>query len=145
MPSRVKKGTLAPYKSLFEVSIADQLRAYKCKAKYESNEIPYLIVSTYTPDFRIPNGVFIEAKGYFDNESRRKMKAVKKYNPELDIRIVFQKAHKKLSNKAKMTYAEWADKNGFPWAEGSVPEEWVRGPYKEVRIKKKSDLVSDND
>jgi len=25
----------------------------------------------------------------------------------------------------KMTCAEWADRNGFVWSEGTLPEEWA--------------------
>ena len=54
------------------------------------------------------------------------MKAVKKQNPELDIRFVFQAPYNKLYKGAKSTYAQWAEKNGFKWAHySSIPVEWL--------------------
>jgi len=36
-------------------------------------------------------------------------------------------ATKKLNKRAKMTYAKWAEVNGFQWASGTeVPKEWLR-------------------
>ena len=67
----------------------------------------------------------MEAKGVLDPSTRTKMVAVKKAHPDLDIRFLFMNAGNKLSKRAKMTYGQWAVKNGFPYAEGtSIPEEW---------------------
>ena len=33
------------------------------------------------------------------------------------------KADKRIPG-TKQTHAEWADRNGFPWAESTAPEEW---------------------
>jgi len=53
------------------------------------------------------------------------MKAVKKQWPKMDIRFVFQNANNKLNKRSKTTYAQWADKHGFPWAHKRIPEEWL--------------------
>jgi 3-deoxy-D-manno-octulosonic acid (KDO) 8-phosphate synthase len=54
------------------------------------------------------------------------MKAVKKANPDLDIRFVFQAPFNKINKKSKTTYAAWAEKNGFQWAAyHSIPVEWL--------------------
>lgn len=86
----------------------------------------YVLKRTYCPDFQLPNGIFIEAKGKLDQETRSKMIAVKKAHPDLDIRIVFMKGENKLSRGSKMSYLQWAAKNGFPAADGEIPDEWLK-------------------
>jgi len=85
--------------------------------------ISYVTHHRYQPDFRLKNGILIEAKGQLDVHDRSKMVAVKKARPELDIRFVFQNARSRLSRHGK-TYGEWAEKAGFPFAEGSIPLSW---------------------
>lgn len=117
----------AQYRSGFERSIAADLRRRRVKFKYESLTLPYTLEKNYTPDFVLPNGVIVEAKGVLTPADRTKMKAVKAQHPDLDIRLLFMDAGKKLSKKAKMTYAGWAEANGFVWAEGSkIPKEWLK-------------------
>ena len=99
----------------------------KPKVEYEPDYLDYCIHSTYNPDFKITKKdgsfIYIEAKGKFDYQTQRKMKAVKETNPELDIRIVFQ-SNGRIRKGSKMRYGDWADKNGFPWSIGEVPKEW---------------------
>jgi predicted nuclease of restriction endonuclease-like RecB superfamily len=88
--------------------------------KYESEKIPYLISGHYVPDFilRTRKGkIYIETKGHFRPEAKRKMVAVKKLNPTLDIRILFY-SYSKASVK-------WCDKHGFPYAIGDIPDDWL--------------------
>jgi hypothetical protein len=85
--------------------------------------------AVYTPDFILPNGVILEAKGYFKPEDRRKMLAVKKQHPHLDIRLVFQQPLNTLTKTSKTTYAMWAEKNGFLWAPfHAIPLDWFNDP-----------------
>ena len=84
----------------------------------------------YLPDFVLPNGIIVEAKGYFDSRSRAKMIAVKKHNPNLDIRFVFMNSRNKLRKGSKTTYAEWCEKYGFKYAESTIPLKW----FKEKRV-----------
>ena len=60
------------------------------------------------------------------------MKAVKAQHSDLYIRFLFQLANspiqgaKKRKDGSKMTCSEWADRNGFLWAEGEqIPDEWI--------------------
>lgn len=90
--------------------------------KYEARKIPYIIYANYTPDFEyeVQNGiVIVETKGYFRPEDRRKLAAVKRQHPEIDIRIVFY--------RSVPTYIKWANRNGFRYAIGEIPEDWLRG------------------
>lgn len=106
----------------FEQKIEKQLKKAKVQFKYESEKIPYLIAGHYIPDFVIstPTGkIYLETKGYFRPEAKRKLKAVKKLNPNLDIRLVFYSDNKK--------NISWAIKNGFRYAIEEIPKDWIEG------------------
>jgi hypothetical protein len=112
------------YRSKFEEQIAKGLDKEGHVYLYEPSKITYQLVCSYTPDFHLPNGVIIEAKGFLKPADRRKMIAVKKQHPELDIRFVFQR-NNQLSKGSKHTYMSWAEKNGFPacvWPH--IPSDW---------------------
>ena len=72
--------------------------------------------------------IIVETKGYFYDSARDRQKLclVKEQHPELDIRIVFQKADTKIHKTSKTTYGEWATDHNFKWADkGIVPDEWI--------------------
>lgn len=112
------------YRSKFEATIAKRFSRDKVKAKYEPFSIQYLLQLRYHPDWVLPNGVILEAKGELDAITRRKMVAVKEQNPGLDIRFIFMRASNKLRKGSKVSYAKWAEDHGFPWCEGYPPREW---------------------
>lgn len=109
-------------KNKFEERILKQLKKAKVNFKYESTKIPYVISGHYIPDFVIstPTGlIYLETKGYFRPEAKRKMVAVKKQHPELDIRIIFYSSSK--------TNIRWALKHDFKFAFHQIPEDWLSG------------------
>jgi len=113
------------YKSGFERSIVANLEMRGVEFTYEELRLPYTLQGEYRPDFVIKSsGIIVEAKGLLDRDSKRKMRAVKDQHPELDIRFLFQYADKKIPG-SKQTHGEWAKRNGFPFAEGEIPEEWL--------------------
>ena len=112
------------FKSGFERTLDTQLKKAKAAYKYESLTLDYSIHHKYRPDFVFDNGMIIEAKGRFMPGDAAKMRAVKAAHPHLDIRFVFMSAHQKIGRQ-KQTYAEWADRYGFPWADGEIPESWL--------------------
>lgn len=114
------------FRSNFEESIWKAARRSRKKLEYEPIFLSYVIKGSYCPDFVLPNGIIVEAKGYLDAAACRKMKAVKASNPDLDIRFVFQNANGKRNRRAKLRNYEWAEKHGFPWAEGTIPLDWWR-------------------
>ena len=66
-----KKG----YRSGFELKVSEQLNEAKIAFGYEDTVIPYVKPATkhkYTIDFRLPNGILIEAKGRWTLEDRKK-------------------------------------------------------------------------
>lgn len=79
----------------------------------------------YTPDFRLPNGIFIETKGRFVLEDRKKHVLIKQQHPELDIRFVFQNSKNKIRKGSPTTYADWCKKHGFLYADKTIPQEWL--------------------
>jgi hypothetical protein len=118
----------AGFRSNFELSLARSLADRGVDYEYESMKVTYLPKPrTYTPDFYIPSSdVYVEAKGHLDKGDRMKMLLVKEQHPDLDVRFVFLRANNKIYKGSKTTYAQWATKHGFEWAEGSIPEEWCK-------------------
>lgn len=119
----------ARYRSRLEERIADQLDEAGVSFEYENRKVKYTVPArhaTYTPDFDLKK-FLIEAKGYFRSASdRQKLVLVKKDNPELDIRLVFQKANNPIYKGSPTTYSKWAEDHGFKWADGGViPNEWL--------------------
>lgn len=115
----------------FERDLYKQLRAHQRKnyeVAYESEKLSYSVPKDYIPDFVLtfPSGrkIYIEGKGYFRSEDRRKLVAVRDGNPKIDLRIVFQR-DQKLSKRHVMTYSQWATREGFKWAVGVIPKDWL--------------------
>ena len=114
------------FRSGLEEKVADLLTNLGVKYEYESTRVPYILQCTYTPDFLLPNGVYLETKGLLSEEDRRKMKAVKEMNPDVDVRFVFQAPFNKIYKGSKTTYAKWAEKHGFLWCSfHSIPIDWL--------------------
>jgi predicted nuclease of restriction endonuclease-like RecB superfamily len=105
----------------FETVIHKQLKKKKkVSLSYETAKIPYTIHGNYIPDFVLTGKdrtIYIETKGHFRPEAKRKMVAVKKQHPHLDIRIIFY--------SKKLKDIRWAERYGFPYAIGDVPQEWM--------------------
>lgn len=119
------EAKLAGFRSGFERTLDLQLKSLGVKYAYESTKIPYILKGLYTPDFYlIDQDIYLELKGVLTVEDRRKMRAVKDQNPEIDVRFVFMDADKKVAH-AKSTHAEWAIRNGFLWANKEVPQSWL--------------------
>lgn len=135
-PNRGKyKGFYNSFKSGLEYEAGDFLRAREGRfnyiSRYEPEKLHYSFEGTYKPDFVLTfadgHKMYIETKGYMDNDNRRKMASVRLANLNLDIRMVFSKDDK-LRKNLPMTYSKWAEKVGFPWAIKIIPEEWLKSP-----------------
>ena len=124
--ARIMRGT--KFRSQFEIGLAKSLANKNIPYEYEQMKLTYIPKPrTYTPDFVLTkNGIIIEAKGHLDKGDRVKMQLVKEQYPDLDIRFVFVRATNKIYKGSKTTYADWANRYGFPWAEGTIPEEWLK-------------------
>ena len=114
------------FRSKLEQSVAKILDQVGAKYEYETHKVAYTIQHLYNPDFVLVNGVMLETKGYWDAEDRRKIKAVMRDNPDLDLRMVFQAPFNKISKKSKTTYAQWCEKHGIKWASAhAIPIDWL--------------------
>jgi hypothetical protein len=113
---------LLKHRNKFEDAISGELAASGVTFQYEGYQVPYILAGHYTPDFTVStsNGkIIIETKGLFRPEDKRKLIAVKKCNPKLDIRLLFY-ANVKSNTK-------WCKKHGFKYAIKHVPKEWLHG------------------
>ena len=72
------------FRSKLEENVASLLEGLGISYEYESEKLSYVIEHRYTPDFKLPNYKYLEVKGYWDAEDRRKILAVKKDNPDID-------------------------------------------------------------
>ena len=118
------------YRSGLEETIADQLQKQKIEYEYENkaNTVKYTVPAkdhTYLPDFKLPNGIIVETKGRFVLADRKKHELIKKQHPELDIRFVFSNSNTKISKKSKTTYGMWCEKLGIPYADKTIPLDWL--------------------
>lgn len=117
-------------RSGYEKKVAEYLAERKVRFAYEEDKVAYVVPSTkrnYIPDFRLPNGIYLEAKGKFDAASRRKMLLVVEQNPDLDIRMLFMRDNP-IRKGSKTKYSDWAEKHGIKYAvslDGRVPAEWI--------------------
>ena len=121
-----KKKTTSKFKSGLEEQVAKLLEGLGVTYEYESCKVPYTIQHHYHPDFILPNHVHLETKGYWSAPDRRKIAAVKRDNPELDLRMVFQSPYNKIHKSSKTTYAKWCEKHDIPWTSWQeIPLEWL--------------------
>ena len=123
---KLKKKKEPKFRSKLEEKVATLLKELGVSYEYESTQVPYVIQHNYTPDFLLPNHVYLETKGYWDAADRRKVLAVKRDNPYIDLRMVFQSPYNTISKKSKTTYAQWCDKHDIPWTSyKDIPIDWL--------------------
>lgn len=120
-----KAGLKYGYRSGLEDRVSCQFTDRGLDPRYEQDIIMYQKpVSKYHPDFKLPNGVYVETKGRFVASDRTKHLLIREQHPEIEIRFVFTNPNAKLSKVSKTTYAQWCDKYGFTYAKGLIPEGW---------------------
>lgn len=79
----------------------------------------------YTPDFFLPNGIVIEAKGKFTPKMRKKILAVVESNPDKDLRLLFMRDNW-LTSAKKKKYTDWCTYHNIKSAVGDkIPEDWI--------------------
>jgi hypothetical protein len=89
------------------------------------------LLGTYTPDFNFyssTSGLYlftVEAKGKFDGADRSKLLAVRKANPDIDLRILFQR-DQAICKGSKTLYSTWCIKHNFEYHFGEdLPLRWI--------------------
>ena len=93
------KQTSNNYRSGLEKRVAELLSSKNVPVRYEEIKVIYTIPerqASYTPDFILPNGDILEAKGFFRVEDRSKMLNIKRSRPDVKIRMAFQDPNKKI-------------------------------------------------
>lgn len=123
------------YRSGLEEQINKQLTDIGVNAEYEKHVIQYLVPASnhkYTPDFKLPNDIYVETKGRFVLADRQKHLLIKQQHPSLDIRFVFQNSKNKIRKGSKTTYADWCTKYGFLFADKQIPSAWLLEQKKDV-------------
>tara|TARA_Y100000401_G_scaffold8920_1_gene6106 strand:- start:161 stop:595 length:435 start_codon:yes stop_codon:yes gene_type:complete len=124
--NELKEKKKIKFRSKLEENIASLLQNLGVSYQYESEKLSYTIEHDYTPDFVLPNYIYLEAKGYWAPADRRKILNVKKANPEIDLRMVFQSPYNTISKRSKTTYAQWCDRHDIPWTSyQEIPIEWL--------------------
>lgn len=127
------------YRSGLEDKVSKQLESKGIAFDYEIWKIPYTIPESYhiyTPDFLLPNGIFVETKGLWDSDDRKKHQLIREQYPELDIRLVFSSSRSKLYKGSKTSYAEWCEKRNIVFADKLIPVEWLKEKPKAVPFDK---------
>jgi hypothetical protein len=116
------------WRSGLEEDVAKALTEAGVPFKYEEIKIKYIKPASehqYTPDFQLDNGIIVETKGRFLIADRKKHMLIKRQQPHLDIRFVFSNSSQKLNKGSRTTYAQWCVKNGFMYADKTIPTSWI--------------------
>lgn len=125
------------YRSGLEKRVGDSLEDRGVPFEYEALKVPFVQPAKnrrYTPDFILPNGIVIEAKGRLTTKNRQKHKFIQDSHPDLDLRFVFSNMNRTISKRSSTTYAEWCDRYGFLCADKTIPLEWLEEPPNEVSL-----------
>lgn len=125
-------GIAKGYRSGLEDQIKKQLTESEKKYTYESEKISYIQpekIRSYTPDFILNkkdgSKMYIETKGRWVLDDRKKHELIKKQYPDIDIRFVFSNPNAKINKKSKTTYADICDKFGWKYSKKTIPIEWL--------------------
>ena len=125
-------GQIITVRSKAEEKVARQLEAADVPIEHEEVSLEYTVVHKYIPDFRLPNGILIEVKGWTENwasgADRTKMIQVRDEWMGIDLRIVWSStrfANAPIRKGSKTTNEQWARKNGFETAIATIPEAWL--------------------
>ncbi|WP_368508126.1 hypothetical protein [Bradyrhizobium lupini] len=141
--------TLEPtFRSGLEKKVAEQLEKAGVAYAHEAKWVRYIVPereAKYLPDFCFDTEkevcpIIIEAKGRFGGgnprfkqsnsgdsaKERQKLILLKEQHPELDIRLVFERASSPIYPKSPTSQGKWATDHGFKWSDkGIVPQEWL--------------------
>ena len=87
------------YRSGLEEDISKDLIGRGVDFEYEKLKIQWQLIEqkTYTPDFKLPNGIIIESKGMVVAVDRMNHLKVKSHHTFLDISLLFSNSRAKLT------------------------------------------------
>ncbi|CAB4217485.1 endonuclease I [uncultured Caudovirales phage] len=95
--------------------------------EYEANSLPFTTPPQkrrYHPDWKVSDKCYLETKGKFTAQDRKKAVLVKEQHPDVRILYVFQRSKNTLSKSSKTTYGDWCDKAGIEWCTFSDTTYW---------------------
>lgn len=126
------------FRSGLEHAIAKDMQSRGVPVIYETTRFAYVVPEKrhfYTPDFWLPNGIILEAKGIFDATDRAKHLLVKAQYPDLDIRFIFTRSKAPIGPGSKTTLAMWCERFGYKYADKTIPPDWYdeAGPERDPR------------
>ncbi|ASD51028.1 endonuclease I [Pasteurella phage PHB01] len=127
------------FRSGLESTVSKQLESRGIAYEYEQWQVPYVVPASkhiYTPDFLLPNGIFIETKGLWEADDRKKHLLIREQYPDLDIRLVFSNSNTKIYKGSPTSYAEWCEKHNIKFADKTIPIAWLRESKQEVDFSK---------
>lgn len=130
------------YRSGLEDKVHEQLTKKKVSFEYEPSDkkIVYIVpesVHKYTPDFVLTTAsgktIYVETKGIWDSEDRKKHLLIRQQHPDKDIRFVFTRSKARIRKGSKTTYACICNGKGrgefknvvWRYADRLVPAEWL--------------------
>lgn len=120
------------FRSGLEDTVNESLKSTGLIYGYETEVIEFIqpaMSRKYTPDFvmtkKVGGKMYLETKGRWVMEDRKKFDWVFEQHPDIDIRFVFQNPNAKLYKGSKTTYAQYCDKKGWLWAKKEIPKEWL--------------------
>lgn len=132
------------YRSGLEEKNMKLLESKGVKAEYEMWRVPYVVPASnhhYTPDILLPNGIFVETKGLWESDDRKKHLLIREQHPDLDIRLVFSSSRTKIYKGSPTSYAEFCEKHGILFADKLIPVAWLKEttryvPFDKLKTKK---------
>lgn len=130
------------YRSGLEIKIFEQLTEKKVDFEYEPSDkrIVYTVPESehrYTPDFVLTTlsgkTLYIETKGLWDYEDRKKHLLIKTQHPTIDIRFVFSRSASRIRKGSKISYGDICEGRGrgdfkgvcWTYADKMIPNEWL--------------------
>lgn len=125
----IKTSKRHQFRSGLEARIAGHLEQLGVDYDFEKMKIRYVRPAqnaTYTPDFVLPNGIIVEAKGRFVTKDRQKHLLIKDQFPELDIRFVFSNPASKIGKGSNTSYGDWCENKGYLYATETIPISWIK-------------------
>ncbi len=76
-------------------------------------------VLSYLPDFLVIENddteIYYEVKGWMDDRSKTKLQRMKKYYPDVTLRLVDAKSYRRLAARVKALIPEWESERGSSW------------------------------
>jgi len=108
-----RRSKRSKFRSTFEEDVSKILKEFN----YEPFTIPYTIARSYRPDFVDVSGLYlIECKGYFRDGDTKKYTSIRDSLPEgQELIFVLMQPNKRIRKGAKMTMAQWCDKEKILW------------------------------